>query len=324
MSVIGRLYNRFWQFGGFNLVREYIRLGVFGEFIKQGTLVVFKRKGIIQAYSAIQQRIVPQLRRQYAPLLRQLLSEYSAKELIHQHSHTIWVCWFQGMEKAPDVVKICQTSLQRYLKEREIIVLTNENISQYVLFPEHIRTKYEKGMIPVAHYYDLLRLEILTRYGGTWIDSTVLCTGEAVYGLPLTTYLDADLFLYQDVREGDGRIRGISNWFITASSNQKILLILKEMLYQYHKDYNCAVAYSIFHIFFMMIAKELPEEVRKMPRVSNRYCFELENHLRDSYSETWMRNLTDRCSFHKLNGRLWKEAEGKEDTYLRKIKEMFG
>lgn len=324
MSIVRRLYNRFWQFGGFSLVREYIRLGVFPEFIKEGMQVLFRGKEISQAYVGIQQKIVPHLRTQYAPLLKQLLLEYSEQELTHQHSHKIWVCWFQGLENAPEIIRICHISLQRYLKDREIIVLTDENISQYVSFPEHIRVKYEKGKIPMAHYADLLRLEILTQYGGTWIDATVLCTGEAACGLPLTAYLDADLFLFQSFLEGDARIRGISNWFITASSNQKILLILKEMLYQYHKDYNCTMAYFIFHIFFMMIARKSPEEIQNMPRVSNSFCFELENHLGDYYNEMWMKNLTDRCSFHKLNGRLWKEAEGKEKTYLAKVKEIFG
>lgn len=324
MSVVRRLYNRFWQFGGFNLVREYIHLGVFGEFLKQGGLVLFKKKGISRAYACIQQKIVPHLRKQYTPLLQQLLLDYSNKELAHQHSHRIWVCWFQGMEDAPEIIRICQTSLRRYLNEREIIVLTDENIGEYVTFPEHIRKKYQKGKIPMAHYSDLLRLEVLTRYGGTWIDATVLCTGKATYGLPLMDYLDADLFLFQSFHEGDSQIRGISNWFISASSNQKTLLILKEMLYQYHEDYDCTMAYFIFHIFFMMIAKELPDEIKRMPQGSNRFCFELENHLGDQYNEMWMKNLTDWCSFHKLNGRLWKEAEGKDNTNLCKVKEIFG
>ena len=326
MSVIRRLQNRFWQFGGLNLVREYIRLGVFWEFVKQGALVILKKKEISQAYARIQQKVVPQLRTQYAPLLQQLIADYSGKKLIHQHSHIVWVCWFQGLENAPEIVKICQTSLRQYLGDREIIVLTDENMSQYVTFPEHIQKKYQKGLIPMAHYSDLLRLEVLTRYGGTWIDATVLCTGEATLNdgrLKVVDYLDADLFLFQYYREGDARIRGVSNWFISASSNQKTLLILKEMLYQYHNDYNCAVAYFIFHVFFMMIAKKLPEEVVKMPRVSNSFCFLLENHLGNRYDEAWMKHLTDRCSFHKLNGRLWNEAEGKDNTYLCKIKEMF-
>jgi hypothetical protein len=147
----------------------------------------------------------------------------------------------------------------------------------------------------------------------------VLCTGSH---FP-QEILNADLFFFQYIREGNKEFQGISNWFITASSNQKALLILKEMLYQYHRDYDCTVAYFIFHVFFMMIVKKLPEEVKQMPRVSNKYCFALESHLGDSYDETWLRALTANCCFHKLNGRLWKEAEGKEDTYLCKIKEMF-
>ena len=327
MSIARRLYNRFRQFGGLTLVREYIRLGVFWEFVKQGALALLKKKEVSQAYACIQHKIVPRLKKQYAPLLQQLLLDYSNKELIHQHSHIVWVCWFQGMENAPEIINICQASLRRFITDREIIVLTDENIGQYVTFPEDIRMKYQKGMIPMAHYSDLLRLEVLTRYGGTWIDATVLCTGDAKVngnGLKVKDYLDADLFLFQYFREGDAMFRGVSNWFISASSNQKSLLILKEMLYQYHKDYNCTVAYFIFHIFFMMIIKKLPEEASKMPRVSNMFCFQLENHLGDCYDETWMKNLTDRCSFHKLNGRLWNEAEGKENTYLSKIKEMFG
>ena len=327
MSVFHRLYNRFWQFGGLALICEYIRLGAFSEFLKQGTLVLLRKKTIGDAYSSIQQKVVPQIRKKYAPLLKQLIDQYAEKELTHEHCHKVWVCWFQGMEQAPEIIKICYTSLQRYLKDREIVVLTDDNISQYVTFPEHIQRKYQEGMIPKAQYSDLLRLELLTRYGGTWIDATVLCTGfndnDSLNDNLNENILDADLFFFQYIRNGNEDFHGISNWFITSSSNQKALLILKEMLYQYHKDYDCTIAYFIFHIFFMMIAKQLPEEVKQMPRVSNKYCFVLENHLGDSYDEAWMKALIANCCFHKLNGRLWKEAEGKSNTNLCKIKEMF-
>lgn len=40
--------------------------------------------------------------------------------------------------------------------------------------PDYIVKKWEKGRIPADLFSDLLRLELLIRYGGTWIDSTVL------------------------------------------------------------------------------------------------------------------------------------------------------
>ena len=36
--------------------------------------------------------------------------------------------------------------------------------------------KYKKGIFTRTHFSDILRLELLTKYGGTWIDASVLIT----------------------------------------------------------------------------------------------------------------------------------------------------
>jgi hypothetical protein len=36
--------------------------------------------------------------------------------------------------------------------------------------------KYQKKIIDNTHFSDLLRLELLIKYGGTWIDASVLVT----------------------------------------------------------------------------------------------------------------------------------------------------
>ncbi len=319
MSSISRLSKRFGQFGGLGLVREYLRLGVFGEFLKQGARALAGRCSINEAYSRIERKVIPHIRRQYRPLLKELVAQYQSREPEHKKNNVIWVCWLQGMDNAPEIVRICNASLHRYIKGREIIVITAENLGRYVSFPEHIRKKYEQGKIPMAQYSDMLRLELLTRYGGTWIDSTVLCTGD---NFPAGA-LDADLFFFQFLKPDTERPQGISNWFITASSGQKTLLILRDMLYQYWKDYDCLVAYFIFHIFFSMIAEEMPQEVAAMPRAGNKYCFYLEHRLPDVCDEQWLKELTARCSIHKLNGRLWKEGENKDNSFVCKIKSWY-
>ena len=321
MSIVSRLNKRFRQFGGFRLIWTYIRLGVFGEFLKQGFLVLVKKRQIDDAYYAIQGKVIPHIREQYSTLLQDLIGKYQNTGLKQEKSNNVWFCWLQGMDDAPEIVKVCYASLRKFLPEREIVIITNENIGQYVSFPEHIILKCRDGRIPMAQYSDLLRLELLTRYGGTWVDATVLCTGFNDDELP--DYWDADLFFFQFLKKDDERFYGISNWFISASSNQKVLLILRDMLYQFWRDYECVVAYFIFHIFFTMIAEQFPEEVKKIPRQSNKLCFYLEHRLGDEYDEGWMKKLTDHCSLHKLNGRLWDEANGKENTFLCKIKGLY-
>lgn len=322
MSVVSRLYNRFIQFGALRLVIAYTHMGVFCEFVKQGWYVLLRKRTISEAYSNIQVKVIPHLQKRYLPFLKELVQKYSYEKLIHTKSNRVWICWLQGIENAPEVVQICYVSMKRYLTGREIIVITEDNINKYVEFPEYILKKYKEGKIPSAQFSDLLRLELLVRYGGTWIDSTVLCTGFRLQDSS-SKFLDADLFFFQFLKKGDTAFQGISNWFITASTNQKVLLILRDILYQYWRDYDCLVAYFIFHIFFSMIAEELPEEIAKMPRKSNQYCFYLEHRLGDTYQEEWMKELTSRCCFHKLNRRLWNEAEGKENTFLEKIRDEF-
>jgi hypothetical protein len=301
------------------LIYSYIRLGVFGEFVKQGLKALAGKCSINEAYSRIERKVMPHLQKQYQGLLKELAAKYDSQELVQKKNDVIWVCWLQGMDQAPEIVRICNASLHRYIKDRKIIVITEENIGDYFTFPEHIQRKYKQSKIPMAQYSDLLRVELLVKYGGTWIDSSVLCTGDR---FP-KEMLDSDLFFFQFLREGSDKPTGISNWFITASSNQKMLLVLRDMLYRYWQDYDCLVAYFVFHIFFAMIARQMPEELAAMPRISNKYCFYLEHRLADEYDEQWLKELTDRCCFHKLNGRLWDEAERKENTVLCKIKSWY-
>lgn len=321
MAVVSRLSKRFNQFGGLRLVWSYFRLGLGGVFLKQGILVLCGKKHIDEAYNVIQSILLPKIQNQYKTCLSELVVKYKAAELPHQQNQKIWFCWLQGLDHAPEVVKICYLSLQRNLRDREVVVVSEKNIGDYVSFPDHVQRKYQQGIIPKAHYTDLLRLELLIRYGGTWIDSTVLCTGCDTKETGVSfKYFDDDLFFFQIIKQDKECFQGISNWFISASSNQKLLLILRDMLYQYWRDYNCLIAYYIFHIFFSMIARVMPDEIAGMSRVSNKYCFYLEHRLGDVYDNNWMKQLTNRCCFHKLSVRLWEEAKGKKNTFMLKIK----
>ena len=40
-------------------------------------------------------------------LLEELAARYENAELTHEKKDVIWVCWLQGMENAPEIVKIC-------------------------------------------------------------------------------------------------------------------------------------------------------------------------------------------------------------------------
>lgn len=168
------------------------------------------------------------------------------------------------MEQAPELVHVCYESLKQNLPDREINVIDAKNWKEYIELPDYVFHRWEKKQIAPANFSDLLRLELLIKYGGTWVDSTVLCTGFKFQDQSFK-YLDADLFLFQYTPDGTTKGVSISNWFITNCTNNEVLMAVRDMLYAYWKDYDCTLDYYMFHLFFEMVAREYPEQVGKMP-----------------------------------------------------------
>ncbi len=91
----------------------------------------------------------------------------------------VWVCWWQGPEAMPELVAMCYKRLQSVLSDNmELRLITEKNYRDYVEFPDHINEKFEKGIITVTTLSDILRMTLLSRYGGVWVDATVFFTDE--------------------------------------------------------------------------------------------------------------------------------------------------
>lgn len=243
-------------------------------------------------------RVEPTLIKRYAPIVSSFKIQDSGN-LGHERSKIIWFCWLQGLNDALAIVKASYYSLKHHLNDREIKVIDAKNWREYVELPGYIVNKWEKGRIPAALFSDLLRLQLLIKYGRTWIDSTVLCTVLNENQNDNEKYLDADLLLFQYTKQGSIPV-SISNWFITSCSNNEVLIVLRDMLYAYWKDYDCTLDYYIFHLFFSMLSKEYPDEIKAKPYGQSMNSLALLHHWGEEYNQKKWDKLTQRVRFHKL------------------------
>ena len=318
---IKRIKLRFRQLGGFRLVREYARLGVLSaigmEFVR--ILAAGKPPKLINSF--ISQKLEPFLQEKYKPVLLERKAYYEGQIFEHKRSQLVWFCWLQGIEQAPPIVKACFASLKQHLTDREIKIVTENNWREFVELPEHIVRRWEKKQIPPALFTDLLRLQLLIKHGGTWIDSTVLCTGTE----HAKEFLDSDLFLFQfrPPESSPASFEGISNWFINSCTNNKLLLVLRDMLYAYWKDYECTLYYFVFHLFFSMLAKEYPEIVAEMPYGYSVWSLTLENHWGESFNQKKWNKLTGLVDFHKLYYRIDESVEKDNGNFYNWILEKY-
>lgn len=275
---------------------------------------------------AERERCYRKLKRKYRKIL---INDNPATndEKIIEKSNKIWICWFQGIENAPELVKACYNSVVKNYNDKEIIVLTEENYKQYVDIPEYILKKWEKGYITFAHFSDILRIELLSKYGGLWLDSTIFTTKKS----ELVFNEDIDLFVYKQVdldRKNQLSIVA-SSWLMYSNKNNNIINLTKKLLHEYWKNYNHIINYNLIHLFFTLSTEVYKDEWNKVPTFNNISPHILQFELNDDFEEVRFNQIRGMSDFHKLNWRIKSENKNSYynyivDNYKKDIKNIRG
>lgn len=244
-----------------------------------------------------------------------LLDSYQHKESDDDNNPpTIWVCWLQGIENAPLLVQKCVESLKRFSGNMNVVILDNTNITDYIDIPSHISQKYKQGIISHTFYSDYVRIAILKKHGGLWIDSTTYLTGE------IPSYItDAPLFCFKQMPIGKV---SASNWFIGAKKGNPIVGQLEYLLNEYWRREDKLVSYSIFHLFLTMIINHNEKNRqlwKEVPYFEDANCKVMQQELFDQYSETRFKQLCGISSIHKLTYKFSKKADEIANTYYQHI-----
>lgn len=301
----------FKKVNGFSVIKNYIKARVLSLAIIQVLVLGTSKKALEILRLSTQFKVQLKLKKKYDYILKECdKKEYN--DLEQKRSNKVWVCWLQGIENAPLLVQKCFESLNKNLIDKEIIVITDENYTQYVKFPKHIIEKWQDGTITNTHFSDLLRLELLINHGGTWIDATVLCTGSNIPSY----ILDSDLFFYQILKPGlDGHSLMISSWLITSCTNNKVLLVTRELLYEYWKKEKSMKDYFLLHMFMSIVLERYPEEYNKVFKMCNSIPHILLLSLFNKYDESYYSEIKKLSNFHKLNYKRKEEEFNMKNTY---------
>ena len=182
----------------------------------------------------------------------------------------------------------------------------------------HLYHQWKNGKITHTHMTDLLRLELLIKYGGMWGDATVLCTSKRE-NIP-DYFFNSDLFLYQILKPGrDGQAQPISSWLISAKTNNKILIMTRYLCYEYWKNNDELVDYFLFHDFMTIALEYNKDEWQKIIPRDNAAPHMLLLRLFDKYDEETWKAIKDQTPFHKLTYKFGDEDVKTADTYYKMI-----
>lgn len=159
----------------------------------------------------------------------------------------IWILWFQGREQAPYIVEKCMNSWIDKNPGWKVIILDSENLNDFVTIKVDSHLLDSLGL---ALKSDLIRLELLQKYGGVWADATTYCT------TPLDEWIDEsfadDFFAFAT----PGPDRLLANWFLVSVKNGIIVSALNKELCAYLND-NRFNKYNKFQLFSVKVLKRV-------------------------------------------------------------------
>ena len=106
--------------------------------------------------------------------------------------------------------------------------------------------------------------------------------------------------MFQYTQPGSSEWGGIGNWFISACSNNEVLVVLRDMLYAYWREHDVVLDYYLFHLFFDMLREVFPEQIAAMPYAYAPRSLALVKHWGEPFDEERWQRLVSRVCFHKL------------------------
>ena len=186
----------------------------------------------------------------------------------------IWILWFQGYVDAPYCVKEVIDSWSNHNPDWQIILLTEKNISDYVNLPI-------KNNATLQAKSDILRLKLLSTYGGVWADATLLCMK------PLATWIykmvkPVGFWMYHGRDNG----KGPCSWFIISSKYSPLIQKWNILCENYWLNREEAHDYFWMDILFENERKDETSEFYKL------------------WKNVPFKNCEDIGSSHFLNGRV--------------------
>ncbi len=213
--------------------------------------------------------------------------------------HTIWIFWKQGIDAAPRLVQKCCESVRRNMpQDFDVILLTDQTLDQYIILPDYIWDKYEKGYITTTHLSDIVRLELLCTYGGCWIDATVFCSSK------IPRYMLAgDMFVFKIPSALCDPILKMSSWWMSSVQSNRLIHLTRQIMFEYWKQEIDIRNYFLLHIIMSKLIDEDSEcrnIFERVPYFNSGNAHVLQMKLGAEYDEEEWNIIKSVSAIHKL------------------------
>ena len=250
----------------------------------------------------------------------EFIINYEFNTCNQKNSKIIWTLWMQGYENAPELVKSTIDSIRKFaeLNNFQFILLEENTIEKYIVFPKLIKEKMDLGVIDYTKISDILRVSLLAKYGGTWVDATIYMKEEFDSSLLLQNYYTIKTGGIEDYSPNISNNRW-KGFFL--SGNSSLFNFTRDFFFEYYSRYDIAVDYLLIDYIFDMAYKydeKIKNQMLELEK-SNPNLFWLESHLGDEFDQKVWDNITETTKVFKTTYKLSEEIKSNKNNFYSKL-----
>lgn len=255
------------------------------------------------------------LRERYEKDVKRIIAEYRESEECADKK--IWVMWWQGRSSMLPLVEACYNKILKECSEDyEVVLITKDNYASYVELPDYILKKVENGNITLTHISDIIRVMLLNKWGGIWLDATVYLhhLPEMIGNSKFFTLSGKGMF-------PDFISRGEWSPFMMATNCKNYLLMqcMEFLLLAYWKEHDCLIEYLLVDYFIDLVKHNSDAVIRDIQEVPyNNQFYELNSVLNQKYVKEEIEHIFSGSPLQKTSYKQQFQSQtpdGKETVY---------
>ncbi|AQR95087.1 capsular polysaccharide synthesis protein [Clostridium saccharoperbutylacetonicum] len=230
-------------------------------------------------------------------------NEFSQLECSIKEDAPIWIFWWQGIEAAPKVVKMCIERIKKYSGTHPVIILTKHNYSKYVDLPEYIIEKVNKKYFTITLFSDVLRVALLYKHGGIWMDATLYLTNNISDELCKYSFYTIRHETNSDYHVCKGLWTG---FFLAANKGNIAFKYFRDIFFEYLKNENMLICYLLIDCIIALGYENIPiihQMIEDVPK-NNIKVFDLQTILDKEYSSEIYEDMLRKSKIYKLTYRI--------------------
>lgn len=219
--------------------------------------------------------------------------------------------YWDSQENLPFIINKCRESLKKYIdpSKFELIILDKESYKEWTDF----RQEYIKAEITQAHFTDLLRVKLLEKWGGFWLDATCLLIQDFDKATEVIQHQEQFLFSYVKSRTG--------TWFMYSKPQNYIISMVSEAIQLWWEKKGYLTNYFMIHDVIEMlywVDKKYQKQWDMMQRIHPRHAVALFHSYHKACSYEEFCEMVNNSFVHKLT---YKYDENKiiENSALSRI-----